>query len=143
MKRFMALLVVGLLGLAVACDVTELPSCGVSTATFSSTAPNFVAKVSRVLVESGSTPEGNHSQVDVWLMVLPASSLNAGMILTASTPVFERATSGTITPTTACPRFGDTVEVWHDFRWSLGAVEAPPGDTLYFPTQIVIHRVGR
>jgi len=127
--------------LGAACNSpADQPPCLVTTALFSSTAPNFVGTTSKVTYESGPAPAGsNQAQYDLWLAVLPGTKPNVGVLLKNSTPVFERVQNGTVTPSSACAiKTGDVLEVSHDFRWAFGAVEAPPGDTLYFATQIVI-----
>jgi hypothetical protein len=126
-----------------ACSEPTAPAnCFQATASFSPTTPDFVARVSQVTYESGATPAGGEmSQFAVWLAVAPHTDPNAGIILFRSTPVFERVGTGAVRPAAACSvNVGDMLEVWHDFRWAFGAAEAPPGDTLYFPTQIVIRR---
>ena len=129
--------------ISAACKDTTAPAnCFQGTASFSATAPDFVARVSQVTYESGATPAGGQmSQFAVWLTVAPHTDPNAGIVLGRTTPVFERVGTGVVHPAAACTvTVGETLEVWHDFRWALGAAEAPPGDTLYFPTQIVIRR---
>jgi hypothetical protein len=123
-------------------DATAPANCFQGTASFSPTAPDFVARVAQVKYESGATPAGGQmSQFAVWLTVAPHTDPNAGIVLSRTTPVFERVGTGAVRPAAACTvHIGDMLEVWHDFRWALGAAEAPPGDTLYFPTQIVIRR---
>jgi len=95
-----------------------------------------------VTYESGPGPAGsNVSQYDLWVTVLPGTTPDAGVLLKDSTPVFELSKAGTVAPSSACAiKTGDLLEVSHDFRRAFGAVEAPPGDTLYFATQIVIRR---
>lgn len=129
-------------GLGAACKNAAGPqTCGGSTATYSSTAPNFLATVSQVTFESGWTPAGFYlRQYDLWLARPPATTPDAGLVLIESIPVFERAQDGTLTRTTACAiNVGDILDVWYR-GWALGAVQAPPGDTTYFATQVVIHR---
>jgi len=131
--------------ISAACNNSAGPdagNCAPAPGTFSPTAPDFVATVSQIMYESGHTPAGfDMSQYAVWLTVPPHMSPNAGVILSRSTPVFERPLTGGVRPTAACTiHVGDMLEVWHDWRWALGAAEAPPGDTLYFPTQILVRR---
>lgn len=117
-------------------------NCFQATGAFSSTTPDFVAVVSQITYESGPTPAGiEMAQYAVWLTVSPYTSPNAGVLLARSTPVFTPAVSGGLRLTAACTiHVGDMLEVWHDNQWALGTVEAPPGDTLYFPTQVVVRR---
>jgi hypothetical protein len=131
-----------LLVLGAACkNAADPPSCGGSPASFSSTTPNFSATVSQVTHETGLSPEGPMNQYALWLAVSPATTSTAGVVLLPSTPVFQRWPDGSLTPTTACAiSVGDQLDVWHDWRWAYGAAEAPPGDTLYFGTQVVVHR---
>lgn len=129
--------------ISAACSDTTAPAnCFRTTASFAATTPDFVARVSQVTYESGATPAGGQmSQFAVWLTVAPHTDPNAGIILSRTTPVFERVGTGAVRPAAACTvNVGDMLEVWHDFRWAVGAAEAPPGDTLYFPTKIVIRR---
>ena len=131
------------LAISAACNNAAAPvNCFQATATFSPTAPDFVATVSKVTYESGPTPAGfEMAQYAVWLTVSPHAVPNAGVVLSRATPVFERALTGGVRSTAACTiNAGDMLEVWHDHKWALGAVEAPPGDTLYFPTQVVKRR---
>ena len=130
----------------VACkNAVDPRPCLGSTAAFSSTVPNFVATVSQVTVERGWTPAGFYMvQYDLWLARPPATTPDVGVVLSDTgsnpTPVFERAADGSVTPSRACAiKVGDAVDVWHTFRWALGSAEAPPGDTAFEATQIVIH----
>jgi len=128
---------------SVACTNPAAPvNCFQATSTFASTPPDFVARVSKITYENGPAPSGfDMAQFAVWVTVSPHTSPNAGIVLSRSTPVFERLLNGTARTTAACTiHVGDRLDVWHDKHWALGAVEAPPGDTLYFPTQILIRR---
>jgi hypothetical protein len=122
------------------------PSCLGSTATFSPTAPNFVAPVSNITIERGWTPGGFYEvQYDLFLARPPATTPDVGVMLSDTgphpTPVFERAGDGSVTPSTACAiKVGDVLDVWHTGHWALGSAEAPPGDTAFEGAQIVIHR---
>jgi len=131
--------------ISAACNNSAGPGpgdCSPAPGTFSPTAPDFVATVSQITYESGHSPAGfDLAQYAVWLIVPPNTSPNAGVILGRSTPVFERPLTDGVRPTAACTiHVGDMLEVWHDWRWALGAAEAPPGDTLYVPTQILVRR---
>ena len=127
-------------------NAADPATCLGSTAAFSPTTPNFVAAVSQITIERGPTPAGFYEvQYDLWLARPPATSPDVGVMLADTgsnpTPVFERARDGTLTPSRACAiKVGDTLDVWHTWRWALGAAEAPPGDTAFEATQIVIHR---
>src|SRR4030088_1410671 len=76
-------------------DATAPANCFRGTATFSATAPDFVARVSQVTYESGATPAGGEmSQFDLWLTVAPHTDPNAGIVLSRNVPVFERVGTG-------------------------------------------------
>ena len=123
-------------------NATAPVNCFQAAGRFSPTAPDFVATVSKITYESGPSPAGvEMAQYAVWLTVSPHTSPNAGVLLSRRTPVFEQALTGGVRSTAACTiNVGDMLQVCHDEKWALGAVEAPPGDTLYFPTQIFIRR---
>ena len=121
-------------------NATSLPSCASSSPTFSNTVPNFVATVSQVTRETGLSPEGPMDQYVLWLAVAPDTVPTAGLLVLPSTPVFGRAADGRLIASAACAiKVGDHLDVWRDSRWAFGAAEAPPGDTLYFGTQLVVH----
>jgi len=130
--------------ISAACMEPAAPvNCFQASGTFATTTPNFIGTVSKITYESGSTPSGvEMAQFAVWLTVSPHTSPNAGILLSRRTPVFERSLlTGNPGTTAACTiNVGDRLDVWHDSKWALGTVEAPPGDTLYFPTQILIRR---
>ena len=105
------------------------------------TAPDFVARVSRIQYEDGNSPAGPLSQYDLWLTISPATSPNAGLIVGRSAAVFARSSGGTLMPASACSiAANDVVEVWHDPSVAYGSVEAPPSAPAYFGTQVVIRR---
>jgi hypothetical protein len=108
--------------------------------------PNFVAPVSKIIVERGWTPAGFYEvQYNFWLTRPPATGPNVGIVLSDTnpdpTPVFARGRDGTVSPTTVCTiNVGDTLEVWHAGRWALGSAEAPPGDTAFEAVQVIVRR---
>ncbi len=121
-------------------------TCLGSTATFSPTAPNFVASVANITIERGWAPSGFYLvQYDLFLARPPATTPDVGIVLSDTgphpTPVYERATDGTLSPSTACAiKVGDVLDVWHTGFWVFGSAQAPPGDTAFEAVQIVIHR---
>jgi hypothetical protein len=129
--------------LAVACNHPtasgDPPNCPVSTAAPMSTPPSFSASVAQVTFEGGNGPAGPYAQYNVWVIVPPNTTPNAGVILPLTTPVFAMNAAGGVDRSSACAlRPGMQVQVWHDFRWVFGSAEAPPGDTAYVGQQVVI-----
>lgn len=129
--------------LALACNHPiapgDPPSCPVSTAAPMSTPPSFSASVAQVTFEGGNGPAGPYAQYNVWVIVPPNTTANAGVIVPLATQVFAMNAAGGVDRSSACAlRSGMQVQVWHDFRWVFGSAEAPPGDTAYVGQQVVI-----
>jgi hypothetical protein len=129
--------------------VSVLTAAACSSATDASTAtlvlqtdPDLSGNVIKVEYESGNGPGfGPYSQWDIWVLVPPASSANAGVVLPVAAPVFLRRNGGLATATASQIRVGDRVQVWRDpVHVSFGAVQGPPGAPTYEGTQIVIVR---
>jgi hypothetical protein len=121
-------------------NATDPVTCGASAAQFKDTVASFAATVTQVTHETGLSPEGPMNQYAVWVAVSPGTTPSAGLLVLPSTPVFTRA-NGRVAVSAACAiNAGDQLDVWRDWRWAFGAAEAPPGDTLYFATQVVIRR---
>jgi hypothetical protein len=105
------------------------------------TAPDLSGTVSKAEFEGGNGPAGPYSQYDIWLIVPPASSANAGVVVGTSTPVFVHGNSGLVAVSAAEIRVGDQIQVWRDpIHVAYGAVQGPPGAPTYEGTQIVIMR---
>lgn len=129
--------------LSVACnhptDPVDPPNCPVSMAAPMATPPSFNATVAQVTFEGGNGPAGPYAQYNVWVIVPPNTTPNAGVIVPLGTPVFAMNAAGGVDRSSACVlRPGMQVQVWHDFRWVFGSAEAPPGDTAYVGQQVVI-----
>ena len=105
-------------------------------------APDFVATVAQVARETVVSPAGQHSQIDVWVVIPPGTSANAVVILADATPVFlQRGSDGAVVSARADALvIGDHVKVWHDANTSFGAAEAPPGSPAYSAIQLIIMR---
>ena len=106
------------------------------------TNPDLSGNVMKVEYESGNGPGfGPYAQWDIWVLIPPASSANAGVVLPVAAPVFLRSNGGLVTATASQIRVGDRLEVWRDpVHVSYGAVQGPPGAPTYEGTQIVIVR---
>ena len=106
------------------------------------TTPDFDATVASVANEVVISPAGQHSQTNVWVVIPPATSTNAAVIVPNGTPVYlQRASTGVVVSSTAdAIMAGDHVRVWHDEKTSFGAVEAPPNAPAYSAIQVVIVR---
>ena len=106
------------------------------------TDPDLSGNVMKVEYESGNGPGfGPYAQWDIWVLIPPASSANAGVVLPVAAPVFLRSNGGLVTATASQIRVGDRLEVWRDpVHVSYGAVQGPPGAPTYEGTQIVIVR---
>jgi len=133
-----ALIAVSVLTVA-ACSGATNPS----TATLVlQTDPDLSGNVIKVEYESGNGPGfGPYSQWDIWVLIPPASSANAGVVLPVAAPVFLRRNGGLATATASQIRVGDRLQVWRDpVHVSFGAVQGPPGVPTYEGTQIVIVR---
>ena len=121
---------------------TTSASCSQTTANPATVAPKFAAVVSKVIFQSGPTPAGySISQYDLWVIGPPSTTANAGVLVGEATPVFIRTSNGALTPAGGCAiAMGDALDVWHDGTLVVGSAQAPPGDTAFFATQVVIHR---
>ena len=110
-------------------------------ATLTLTAPsNFVGTVTKVEHEAAYGPAGFYDQYDVWLIVPPGSSPNAGVVVPVRIPIFSRQGQTVYTATGGDIHVGDQLEVWRDQTVGYGAVQAPPGAPVYVATQVVIVR---
>lgn len=121
-----------------ACD--DPHHCFTADSVFVSTPSSFIGTVVKVVYEAGQSPAGSDiSQFAFWIAVPPNTEPNAAILVGRTTPVFQPGFSGHARASAACLiGVGDRVEVWHDNRWALGAAEAPPGDTLYLPFQVLV-----
>jgi hypothetical protein len=105
------------------------------------TAPDFSGSVAKVELESGNGPAGPYAQYDLWVIVPPASTANAGVVLPMSAPVFLRRDVGFVTSSASDIRVGDQIDVWRKpVSVAYGVVQGPPGAPTYSGTQIVIVR---
>ena len=106
------------------------------------TAPDFEATVATVARENVVSPAGPHTQVNMWVVIPPATSSNAGVTVPDATPVFlQSGSAGVLTSSTADAIVaGDHVRVWHNENTSFGAAEAPPNAPAYSAIQLVIVR---
>jgi hypothetical protein len=106
-----------------------------------STPPDFTATVVKVEFESANGPAGPYSQHNMWLIIPPGTSPNAGLVVAKATPVFVRTSNGIFSSDASRVRVGDRVEVWHDIQVAYGAAEGPPGAPTYINLkQLVIDR---
>jgi len=106
-----------------------------------STPPDFTATVTKVELESANGPAGPYSQHNMWLVIPPGTSPNAGLVVAQATPVFVRTSDGIFSSDAGRVRVGDRVEVWHDIQVANGAAEGPPGAPTYINLkQLVIDR---
>lgn len=121
-----------------ACDDPQ--HCFAADSAFVSTPSNFIGTVGKVVYEDGQSPAGSDiSQFALWIAVPPNTEPNAAILIGRSTPVFQPGFNGHPRSSAACLiAVGDRVEVWHNNQWALGAAEAPPGDTLYLPFQVLV-----
>jgi len=123
--------------LATACS--DGPTGAETTLTI--TAPsNFVGTVTKVEHEAAYGPAGPYDQYDVWLIVPPGSSPNAGVVVPVRIPIFSRQGETVYTASGSDIHVGDQLEVWRDQTVGYGAVQAPPGAPVYVATQVVIVR---
>jgi hypothetical protein len=105
------------------------------------TEPDFSAGVDRVLYESATGPAGPYSQYDIWVIVPPGTSANAGVVLSTSAPVFLLTDGTLFTALGSEIRVGDQIQVWRDPTFvAYGSAQGPPGSPTYTGTQIVIVR---
>jgi hypothetical protein len=102
--------------------------------------PDFSARVYQVEFEGGNGPDGPYSQYDVWVVIPPATTANAGVVVPIRGPVFVRTRDGIFSSDGSHIRTGDKVDVWHDAGAAYGAVQGPPGAPTYTSTQVVIDR---
>ncbi|HJP59704.1 MAG TPA: carboxypeptidase-like regulatory domain-containing protein, partial [Gemmatimonadaceae bacterium] len=102
--------------------------------------PDFSARVYSVEFEGGNGPGGHYSQENVWVMIPPGTTANAGVVVPTSSPVFVRTRDGTFSSGASHIRMGDAIDVWHDWTVAHGAVQGPPGAPTYTTTQVVINR---
>ena len=105
-----------------------------------STPADFSARVSKIEYESANGPGGPYSQYDAWMIIPPAVSANAGVVIPTKIPVFARHNGQTYSTTASNIRVGDLIEVWHGVGVAYGAVQGPPGAPTYTSTQVVIDR---
>ena len=105
------------------------------------TEPDFSGSVERVLYESATGPAGPYTQYDIWVIIPPATSANAGVVLPTSVPVFLQTGGTLFTAIGSEIRVGDQIQVWRDpTHIAYGSAQAPPGSPSYTGTQIVIVR---
>lgn len=137
--NFSHALIAALVLTASACRGTTSPS---NATLVLQTDPDLLGNVMKVEYESGIGPGfGPYAQWDIWLLIPPASSANAGVVLPVAAPVFLRRNGGLATASASQIRVGDRLKVWRDpVHVGYGAVQAPPGAPDYVGTQIVIVR---
>ena len=112
----------------------------VATLSLTTTA-DFTATVTKNVFVSGNGPAGYYEQNEVWVMVPPGVSANAGVVVAKRAPIYIRHSLDDITTATASSiRVGDVLEIWHDFTVGYGSVQAPVGSPVYTATQVVIDR---
>jgi hypothetical protein len=105
------------------------------------TPPDFSATVSKAELEGGNGPAGPYEQYDLWVVIPPASTANAGVVLPKSAPVFMMRGGGIAAADAGQIRVGDQIRVWRDPVFvGYGAVQAPPNAPVYRGMQIVIVR---
>jgi hypothetical protein len=123
------------LAVAVSCkNSTEPP------ASLAITIPaSFSATVSQIAFEEVVGPAGRYSQYDVRVVIPPAATVNAGVVVSKTTPVFQRIDNRIVASSASEIREGDRVEVWYS-SVAYGAVQGPAGAPTYLGTQIVISR---
>lgn len=120
----------------ISCDNSLGPAARISR----TTEADFAGTVAKNEFESANGPAGPYAQNNIWVVIPPSRSANAGVVVGKSTPVFLRA-GGELTKSTASGiRVGDVIEVWHDPGAGYGAVQAPPNSPVYMGTQIVVNR---
>lgn len=103
--------------------------------------PDFSATVSKAEFEGGNGPAGPYEQYDIWVVIPPATTANAGVVLGKSVPVFVMRGGGIAAADAGQIRVGDQIQVWRDpIRVGYGAVQAPPNAPVYTGTQVVIVR---
>jgi broad specificity phosphatase PhoE len=106
-----------------------------------STPPDFTGTVAKIEFESANGPAGPYSQHNVWLVIPPSATANAGLVVAKTTPVFVRTRDGILSSDASGIRVGDRVEVWRNIQVAYGAVQGPPGAPTYENLkQIVIDR---
>lgn len=131
----------------IAVSVLTAAACGGATSPSTATLvlqtdPDLSGNVMKVEYESGNGPGfGPYSQWDIWVLIPPASSANAGVVLPVAAPVFLRRNGGLTSATASQIRVGDRLQIWRDPVFvGYGAVQGPPGAPTYQGTQIVIVR---
>jgi hypothetical protein len=99
----------------------------------------FTALVAKAYLEEGNGPNGFYSQHNLWVIISPGTSPNAGVLVSRNTSVVL-SHDGQRTPATAADiRAGDRVEVVRDpVSVGYGAVQSPPGTPLYDAVEVVI-----
>ena len=105
------------------------------------TPPDMVVIVFQSTHENFYSPVGYVSQYAVWIGSYGVPRPEAGVVVSASTPVFIRERGGLTRATGAAINPGDVLEVWRDASVAYGAVQAPPGAPCYRGLQVVISRM--
>jgi hypothetical protein len=130
-------LLVALAFAAPACTSATSPAATLTI----TTPPDFSGSVAKAELESGNGPAGPYAQYDLWVIVPPAPTANAGVVVPNSAPVFLRRGSSLVTSRASEIRVGDRIDVWRDpILVAYGAVQGPAGAPTYSGTQIVIVR---
>jgi hypothetical protein len=79
--------------------------------------------------------------MNVWVVIPPATTANAGIVVGDNVPVFIRlGTRPLATANSRAITVGDQVQVWYAGGAGYGAVQAPPGAPAYSAAQVVIVR---
>ena len=114
---------------------------GPATSLVLSGPPDFAARVASTTHQEFLAPSGVWvSQYEVWVIIAPADTANAGVVVAAARPVFFSTNGVLERATPADMQVGDSLQVWHDATIAYGSVQAPPGAPAYRATQIVIVR---
>jgi hypothetical protein len=107
---------------------------------YAPTAPNFVARVVMACRETEIGPSvGPYSQVNLVVAIASATVGNAGIVIDGDTQLYMRTGARSMFITTPGSIIaGDELEVWHDGRPAMGAVQSPPGTPVYLAKQAII-----
>jgi hypothetical protein len=106
------------------------------------TSPNFVARVVMMCRETAIGPSvGPYSQVNLVVAIAPAAIGNAGLVVDEATQLDMRGGAGGMSRAPADSIIvGDELEVWHDGRPAMGAVQSPVGTPVYLAKRVIIDR---
>jgi hypothetical protein len=106
-----------------------------------STPPNASATVASVTREAGNGPEGPYAQMNVWVVIPPATAANAGIVVGDHVPVFIRiGTQPLVTADSRAITAGDQIQIWYESGPAYGVTQAPANAPAYMAAQVVIGR---